>query len=76
MRFVRPVLGTLDTMTDRVRDLNRLQEVARVLIRHGLGVLVAGLDLPGVPKPAAVEGQRENAPERVVRAIQELGPPS
>lgn len=74
MRFVRPVLGTLDTMTDRVRDLNRLQEVARVLIRHGLGVLVAGLDLPGVPKPAAVEGQRENAPERVVRAIQELGP--
>ena len=74
MRIVRPVLGTLDTMTDRVRDLGRMQEVARVLIRHGLGVLVAGFDLPGVQRPATTPERWHDTPERVVRAIQELGP--
>jgi ubiquinone biosynthesis protein len=74
MRIVRPVLGTLDTMTDRVRDLGRMQEVARVLIRHGLGVLVAGFDLPGVKRPQPVVERWQDTPERVVRAIQELGP--
>ena len=74
MRIVRPVLGTLDTMTDRVRDLGRMQEVARVLIRHGLGVLVAGMDLPGVQKQNTTDNPSATAPERVVHAILELGP--
>ena len=68
MRIVRPVLGTLDTMTDRVRDLGRMQEVARVLIRHGLGVLVAGFDLPGVQRPAATPERWHDTPERVGRS--------
>ena len=71
MRIVRPVLGTIEGVTGRVRDLGRFQEVASVLVRHGLGMLVAGMDLPGTQGAARTF---ESTPERVVSAIQELGP--
>lgn len=71
MRIVRPVVRTVGGLSHTVRDINRLREVARVLVREGLGWLVNALDLPGVPQVAA---GRESTPERAVAAIQELGP--
>ncbi len=71
IRLVRPVVATAGAVGHRVRDLNRLQEVARVLARHGFGLLVAGLDIPGLARPA---GAPTPTPERLVAAIQELGP--
>lgn len=76
MQIVRPVVKTVGGLGSRVRDLGRLQEVARVLARHGLGMLVAGIDLPGfVPAVAADEaGRFDTTPQRLVAALQELGP--
>ncbi len=78
MRFVRPVVQTVGDLSHRVRDLGRLQEVARVLVRHGLGMLVAGLDIPGFHAGgdgnAVVARSFQSTPERVVAAIEELGP--
>jgi ubiquinone biosynthesis protein len=70
MRIVRPVLATVGGVGQRVADLARLQEVAGVLVRHGLGLLVSGLGVPGIPRTRAIE----TTPERAVRALQELGP--
>lgn len=71
MRIVRPVVRTTITLQETVRDLSRLREVAVVLARHGLGALVAGLNIPGVK----VRGRTlHSTPERVVDAIEELGP--
>jgi ubiquinone biosynthesis protein len=44
--------------------------VATVLVKHGLGILVAGLDLPGV----RASRRFESTPARAVAAIKELGP--
>lgn len=71
MRIVRPVVRTVGGLTDTVRDINRLREVARVLVREGLGWLVETLDLPGLE--LGTRG-RESTPERAVAALQELGP--
>ncbi len=71
VRFVRPVVQTVSDVTGRVRDLNRLQEVARVLVGHGLGMLVAGLDIPGI---RAVGRTYESTPERLKNALEHLGP--
>jgi ubiquinone biosynthesis protein len=71
MQIVRPVVETVGGMGGRVRDLARLQQVVGVLVRHGLGILVAGVDLPGAGKP---EPRFESTPERALSAIQELGP--
>ncbi len=71
MRIVRPVVQTVTDVTGRVRDLNRLQEVARVLAGHGLGMLVAGLDLPGTRNLGRTFA---STPDRLKRAIEELGP--
>lgn len=71
MKIVRPVVATVGEVGGAVRDLGRLQQVARVLVRHGLGWAVSGLDLPGLPKAA---GRPESTPERALAAIQELGP--
>jgi len=62
-------------MPGAVRDLARLNEVATILIRHGLGVAVAGIDVPGVPKadPNSTASV-ETTPEAVIKAIEELGP--
>lgn len=71
MRIVRPVVQTVSDVTGRVRDLNRLQEVARILAGHGLGMLVAGLDLPGTRNLARTFA---TTPDRLKRAIEQLGP--
>jgi ubiquinone biosynthesis protein len=71
MRIFRPVVRTTLTLQETVRDLNRLREVASVLVRHGLGALVAGLKLPGFHD---VSRAIETTPERLVAAIQALGP--
>ena len=70
MRIVGPVVRTVGALTHTVRDVGRLREVAAILARHGLGLLVAGLDLPGINAKAAYESN----PERAVAGLQELGP--
>ena len=71
MRFVRPVVQTVSDVTGRVRDLSRLQEVARILAGHGLGMVVAGLDLPATRNLGRTFA---STPERLKRAIEQLGP--
>ncbi|MGJ4727863.1 ABC1 kinase family protein [Luteimonas sp. SDU101] len=66
-----------------VRDLGRLQEIARVLVRYGFGDMVRRVGLAGaleragrlVHWQAAEEGLLQlEAPARVRAALQELGP--
>src|SRR5690606_26954253 len=56
-----------------VKDLGRLQQIAQVLARHGLGWMVAQLDLPvlGLRKEG---GEKTLAPERLVAVLRDLGP--
>lgn len=68
MGIVGPVVRTVGSLGSTVRDVGRLRQVAGVLTRHGLGLLVAGL--PG----ADAERAYSSTPERAVTAIQELGP--
>jgi len=72
MRFVRPVVATVGGISHTVRDIARMREVAVVLVRHGMGVLVSHIHIPGFRRVRAREFKSE--PERVVTAIQELGP--
>lgn len=77
MRIVRPVVRTVGEVGHRVRDLGRLQQVARVLIRHGLGLVLRGIEIPGLaaaPEGADAKVDYDTLPERLVSAIQELGP--
>ena len=71
MRIVRPVYRSTKRLQKTVSDLGRLREVASVLVRHGLGFVISGLRIPGVRIPFS---SPETTPERVVSAIQELGP--
>ncbi len=71
MQILRPIVQTVESVPRRVRDLARLREVAGVFAKHGYGVLVAGLDLPGVPRS---DTAAEPLPSRLVSAFQELGP--
>ena len=66
MRIVRPVVRTVGGLTHTVRDINRLREVAAILVRHGFGWLVQTLDLPGLDR--ASRDQSESTPERAVAA--------
>jgi ubiquinone biosynthesis protein len=68
MPIVRPVFETASGLQSRVRDLGRLQEAARVLVGHGLGMLVAGL--PGLGSSR----EPTPTPERALAAMQRLGP--
>ena len=70
MRIVRPVVRTVGNISGTVRDVNRLREVALILARHGLGILVSGLDISGVSKSTEIA----TTPERATNAIQQLGP--
>jgi ubiquinone biosynthesis protein len=70
MRIVRPVVKTVGSIGQGVRDMGRLREVASVLARHGMGMAVHGLSLPGVRS----SDRYESNPQRIVSAIQELGP--
>ncbi len=67
---------TAGAVAGTVRDINRLQEVARILIRHGLGILVSSIDIPGIPKPNPETDSIAvlTTPDRAVAALQELGP--
>ncbi len=71
MKIVRPVVNTVGEVGGAVRDLGRLQRVAGVLVRHGLGWLVSGLEIPGLPRASP---PFDSTPERALQAIQELGP--
>lgn len=70
MKIVRPFVKTVGSLSITVRDANRFREVALVLARHGLGALVAGVDIPGVQ----VDSEYNSTPQRLVEALQELGP--
>ena len=71
MRIVRPVVQTVGGVRHRVRDVARLQEVARVLIGHGFGALLSNIDIPGVGK---ISSRFEGTPDRASDALQRLGP--
>jgi ubiquinone biosynthesis protein len=71
MQIVRPVAAAVGGVGQGVRDLARLQQVVAVAVRHGFGILVAGLKLPGLPR---IEATFDSNPERAVAALQELGP--
>ncbi|MDG1483660.1 MAG: AarF/UbiB family protein [Myxococcota bacterium] len=70
MQFVRPVVKTTGTLARTVQNMGRVRQVSLVLARHGLGMLVSGVELPGVK----VSRRFESTPDRTVAAIQELGP--
>ena len=71
MAIVRPIVSSVGGLGRSVSDLARLQAVARVLIRHGFGWLVAGIEIPGLPRtPSPVD----TTPERTTRMLTELGP--
>ncbi|MCB9664438.1 MAG: AarF/ABC1/UbiB kinase family protein [Alphaproteobacteria bacterium] len=72
MRIVRPIVRTVDQVPQRIRDLQRLQTVSQVLVRHGLGMLVSGLHVPGFPR--IVADDQATTPDRAVAALRELGP--
>jgi len=71
MRVVRPIVDTTRSVQGAVRDLSRLREVAVVLVRHGLGFLLADVKVPGLPP---FPRRFESTPARALAAIQELGP--
>ena len=71
MRVVRPIVDTTRSVQGAVRDLARLREVAAVLVRHGLGFLLADVKVPGLPP---IPRRFESTPDRALAAIQELGP--
>ncbi len=73
MGIVRPIVQTVGGVPRRVRDLGRLREVAQILVRHGYGLLVAGVQIPGLPKRSEAE-PLISTPERLVMALSELGP--
>ena len=63
---------------DTLRDLPRLREIGRVLLRHGFGHVAQRLRLPGVrwwrrrqPSPEAISF---SLPERLRMIFEELGP--
>ncbi len=70
MKLVRPFVKTVGSLSVTVRDAKRFREVAMVLAKHGLGVLVAGAEIPGLK----VETEFSGTPQRLVQALQELGP--
>ncbi len=71
MRLVRPVLNTTKSLQGTVRDLGRLQQVAMVMVKHGMGFAISGIKIPGIRIPFSTVN---TTPERVVAAVQELGP--
>ncbi|MBA2321247.1 MAG: AarF/ABC1/UbiB kinase family protein, partial [Deltaproteobacteria bacterium] len=71
MQIVRPMVAAVGGVGQGVRDLGRLQQVVAVAARHGFGILVAGIRIPGFPR---VEATFDSNPARAVAALQELGP--
>ena len=71
VRIVRPVVQTVSDVTGRVRDLNRLQEVAPSSPVTVSEMVVAGIDLPGTRDLGRTFA---STPDRLKRAIEQLGP--
>jgi ubiquinone biosynthesis protein len=69
MKVVRPVVSTIGGVTSRVRDLNRLQQIARILVGHGMGAVVRAI--PGMPD---APDELSTTPARAVTMLRELGP--
>lgn len=68
MRVLRPVVKTVGSLSETVRDVGRFREVATILTKHGFGILVSGV-IPGTH----FSKNLNSTPERAVSAIQELG---
>lgn len=73
MSIVRTAAKTAMGARQVAKDLGRLQQIAQVLARHGLGWLVARLDLP-VLGSRRDEKEAALAPERVAAVLRDLGP--
>ncbi len=72
-RAADAALGTVQV----VKDLGRLREIVQVLTRHGLGWLVASIEVPGIGllrRIAPDQSPEQPTPERLCAVIRELGP--
>lgn len=63
----------------RLQDLTRAREILAVLVRHGFGQVVSGLPLHRIPGLGSIKDEGHiaedlPAPERAVRAMEDLGP--
>ena len=67
MRFVRPVVQTMGNISGTIRDVKRFREVGMILAKYGLGMFASSLGVGG-------ENSASTNPQKVVLAIQELGP--
>ena len=77
MPIVRKAAGVALGAREVVRDLGRLQQIVRVLTRHGLGWLVASIEVPGVGllrRFAPDQSPEQPTPERLCAVIRDLGP--
>ncbi|MCO4771830.1 MAG: AarF/ABC1/UbiB kinase family protein [Deltaproteobacteria bacterium] len=75
----RPKRSLLMERIYRLEDLGRAREILGVLVKHGFGQVVSGLPLHRIPGLGRIQDEghiAENvaAPERAVRAMEELGP--
>ena len=72
-RAADAAMGTVQV----VKDLQRTREIVQVLTRHGLGWLVASIDVPGIGylrRFAPDQSPAAPTPERMCAVIHELGP--
>jgi ubiquinone biosynthesis protein len=77
MPIVRKAAGVALGAREVVRDLGRLQQIVGVLARHGLGWLVASVDVPGIGllrRIAPDQSPQQPTPERLCAVIRDLGP--
>ncbi|WP_373047298.1 ABC1 kinase family protein [Vulgatibacter sp.] len=78
MPLVRTAARTAMGARQVVKDLGRLQQIVQVLARHGLGWLVARIEVPGIgllrKAPAAGETESAPTPDRLAAVLRELGP--
>lgn len=77
MALVRKAADVAMGARQVVQDLGRLQDIVQVLARHGLGWLVAEVEVPGIGllrRTFEDGGRTQPTPERVCAVIRELGP--
>jgi ubiquinone biosynthesis protein len=77
MALVRQVADVALGARQVVKDLGRLQEIAQVLARHGLGWLIASVEVPGIGLLRRImedPGEARPTPERVTAVVADLGP--
>src|SRR5512135_1852830 len=56
------------------RQEQRMQRIAQVLLRHGLGYVAAQLGLPQSGRPGATQPAPDGLPGQVREVMEELGP--